>query len=59
LCAMTIAECLNRGALPNVEVVGSVQVPLFGGSDVEGGLVSFVNVVGRRLFRAAWMPTWW
>ncbi len=52
LCAMTIAECLNRGVLPNVEVVGSVQVPLFGGGDVEGGLVSFVNVVGRRLFSA-------
>jgi len=51
LCAVTMAECLGRGVLPDVEVVGSVQVPLFGG-DPEAALSSLVDVVGRRLYGA-------
>ena len=51
LCAVTMAECLGRGVLPDVEVVGSVQVPLFGG-DPDAALSSLVDVVGRRLYGA-------
>jgi|GEM_PF-3217873 putative CRISPR-associated protein (TIGR02619 family) len=52
LCSLTIAQCLSSGILPNIEVVGSVQIPLFSG-DPEGGLASLVNAVGKRLFEAA------
>jgi len=54
LCTMLIANCLSHGrVLDGVTLQGSDQVSLFDSNDVEGGLASFVSVVGRRLFEAA------
>ncbi|ADY01678.1 APE2256 family CRISPR-associated protein [Vulcanisaeta moutnovskia 768-28] len=47
-CAMVIANCVSKGVLSGVRVLGATQVSLFGG-DLEGGLSSFVDVMGRRL----------
>ncbi|WP_291765802.1 putative CRISPR-associated protein [Caldivirga sp. UBA161] len=50
LSALVLSNCLNEcGITHGVNVIGSTQVPLFGGSDLDEGLASLVNVVGKKL----------
>ena len=50
LSALALSNCLSEcGIIQGVNVIGSTQVPLFGGGDLDEGLASLVNVVGRKL----------
>ncbi|WP_291999778.1 putative CRISPR-associated protein [Caldivirga sp.] len=50
LSALALSNCLSEcGVAQGINVIGSTQVPLFGGNDLDEGLASLVNVVGRKL----------
>lgn len=52
LSALALSNCLSECGIikeKGVNVIGSAQVPLFGVGDLDEGLASLINVVGKRL----------